>query len=191
MAIKVNCPHCDQAYTLVDEQAGKKVRCKTCTTVFEVPAPGEGRQEAGASDAPRRGRPDEHDDRDEEDRPRRRGRGRRAGIPVWVWPVIGGVVLFVLTLVGGIVFLVATGTLGTKVTQENFNKLQMGMTETQVKAILGTPTEVTDLGGFFGNNPLFAGAGLRQLVWKHGQNQISVTFSGDRVTSLSGSFVTK
>jgi predicted Zn finger-like uncharacterized protein len=37
MAIQTQCPHCDQAYSLVDEQGGKRIRCKVCATVFVVP----------------------------------------------------------------------------------------------------------------------------------------------------------
>jgi predicted Zn finger-like uncharacterized protein len=182
MSIKINCPHCDQAYSLVDEQAGKKIRCKTCTTVFEAPA---------TSDAPRRGRRDDFDDRDEEDRPRRRGRGRRAGVPVWVWLLIGGGILLLLVLVGVVVVLFATGAIGNKITEENFAKLKAGMSEVEVKAILGPPTEVNDV-GIKAANPLFPGGlGVRVLTWKHGQNQVIVGFLNDKATQITGSFVHK
>jgi predicted Zn finger-like uncharacterized protein len=184
MAIKTNCPHCDQAYTLVDEQAGKKIRCKACTTVFEVPAADERRL-----DAPRRGRPDDFDDRDEEYRPRRRG--RRAGVPVWVWLLIGGGVLLVLMIVGVVVVLFATGTLGNKITEENFAKLKAGMSEAEVKAILGPPTEVNDI-GIKAANPFFPGGlGVRVLTWRHGQNQVIVGFLNDQATQITGSFTRK
>ena len=39
MPISMNCPQCDEAYTLADRQAGKKVRCKTCEHVFVVEEP--------------------------------------------------------------------------------------------------------------------------------------------------------
>ena len=38
MAVRVNCPQCDQSYTLRDELIGKTVRCKTCGEVFPVTA---------------------------------------------------------------------------------------------------------------------------------------------------------
>ena len=38
MAIATRCPHCDTAYTLKDELAGKRVTCKTCRKVFPVVA---------------------------------------------------------------------------------------------------------------------------------------------------------
>src|SRR5262245_25684387 len=36
MAIDTSCPHCRTAYTLPDEQRGKKVRCKHCEETFSV-----------------------------------------------------------------------------------------------------------------------------------------------------------
>jgi predicted Zn finger-like uncharacterized protein len=194
MAIKTNCPHCDEAYTIADEQAGKKVRCKTCTTVFEVPVADEGRQETLSTDAPpRTARRDEDENCD--DRPRR-SRRSQSGTPVWVWFAIGGGVLLVLLLVGGVIVLFTTGVLGNKVTYENFQKLKWGMSEAEVKAILGPPTEVSDLQTFFGNNPLQLpgqqpfplGGNLRVLVWKHRENYISVMFTDGKATNIAGTF---
>jgi MoxR-like ATPase len=48
--IKVTCK-CGKAYKLSDEQAGKKVRCKKCKEVLEVPAPGAA-EEAAPEAAP-------------------------------------------------------------------------------------------------------------------------------------------
>jgi predicted Zn finger-like uncharacterized protein len=39
MAIKTVCPECQTVYQLADQQAGKKVRCKNCETVFTAEAP--------------------------------------------------------------------------------------------------------------------------------------------------------
>jgi predicted Zn finger-like uncharacterized protein len=44
MPINVNCPACRAAYLLADTQAGKKVRCKHCQTVFIVAVQGPARQ---------------------------------------------------------------------------------------------------------------------------------------------------
>jgi predicted Zn finger-like uncharacterized protein len=38
MAIPIQCPHCQRAYKLKDELAGKRVTCTTCHKVFPVPA---------------------------------------------------------------------------------------------------------------------------------------------------------
>ncbi len=55
MAIKTVCPECQTVYQLADQQAGKKVRCKSCQAIFTVEAPtrqtavrGEGSPSAGA-----------------------------------------------------------------------------------------------------------------------------------------------
>jgi predicted Zn finger-like uncharacterized protein len=175
MAIRTNCPHCDQAYTLVDEQAGKKIRCKACTTVFVAPPPEDERE-----GAPRRGaRRDDYDDYDDYDRPRRRSRSRQGGVPVWVWLAGGGLLL--LLVVGVVVALLATGTFNNKVTQENFLRLQMGMREAEVRSILGSPSQASDLG----RNP---SGSVRMLVWKRGNNIVSVTFTDDRATNIHGTF---
>jgi predicted Zn finger-like uncharacterized protein len=149
MAIAMNCPHCDRTYTLEDHLAGAKVRCKACSTVFEVPAPGERRRDV-ASDAPRRpSRRDDYDDRDdygEERRPRRKGRKR--GVPVWVWLVSVGGGLLVVGLVVLVVVLVGKGPSASgpgfgglsgtsKVTKENADKLLAGMSVAEAEELLG------------------------------------------------------
>src|SRR5262245_14677025 len=40
MAITVRCPQCETSYSLVDRAAGKKVRCKQCQAMIEVPTAG-------------------------------------------------------------------------------------------------------------------------------------------------------
>ncbi len=37
MPIKMNCPACGKPYTLADNQAGKRVRCRNCAETFPVP----------------------------------------------------------------------------------------------------------------------------------------------------------
>lgn len=39
MAIAVHCPHCQTAYRLAEDQAGKRVRCRGCRQTFDVPGP--------------------------------------------------------------------------------------------------------------------------------------------------------
>jgi predicted Zn finger-like uncharacterized protein len=171
MAITMNCPHCERAYTLADNLAGKKVRCKGCTTVFEVPASGKRREEeAVASDAPRRSaRRDDYDDRDEyEDRPRRKGRKR--GVPVWVWLVSGGGLLLLVGIVVVVVVLVGgKGTPGdnspsiplfgksNRLTRENIEQVQRSNTEAEAVGILGSPNFTEH--GRFGREP------AKALVW--------------------------
>jgi hypothetical protein len=61
-----------------------------------------------------------------------------------------------------------------KVTRENFDKVKDGMTEPQVTAILGPPTDVS--------NPAMK-------VWKSGNNTISVGFKDGKVESKVSMFV--
>ena len=108
MPISMNCPQCDEPYTLADRQLGKKVRCKTCEHVFTVEEPkgkrGGGIKAGGPgprlSDAPRpkRGRDadDDDDDRDE-DRPRRR---EREGSSKGKWILLTALILLGLGGVG-------------------------------------------------------------------------------------------
>lgn len=40
MSISVSCPHCRRPYRLKDRFAGKRVKCRDCTRLFDVPALG-------------------------------------------------------------------------------------------------------------------------------------------------------
>lgn len=112
MPIRTTCPNCRAAYTLADDLAGKKVRCKNCDEVIAVrgAAPAreaEQRIQKGSGQAttsrvrseeepvrPRRGTRDD----DRELRPRKKGRSS-AGMMIGL-----GVGVFALVLVcGGIV----------------------------------------------------------------------------------------
>ena len=62
---------------------------------------------------------------------------------------------------------------GSKITQENFDKVQAGMSQDEVKAILGEPTEST--GTSVG--PISGGA----WVWKKNGTTITVQFVGGKV----------
>jgi hypothetical protein len=77
-----------------------------------------------------------------------------------------------------------------KPTMENFAKIKPGMTEAEVKALLGEPTQVSDskqlapllplIGKEAGDDPK-----MRILVWKPGRGQIFVGFMGDKLTLSS------
>ncbi|GAC1627451.1 MAG: hypothetical protein NVS9B10_16450 [Nevskia sp.] len=68
-----------------------------------------------------------------------------------------------------------------RVTPENYEKLQPGMTKAQVHAILGKPDLVTgdDIGGVLS---------LTKEVWKASKQSITVTFGNDALAlkSLDG-----
>lgn len=63
---------------------------------------------------------------------------------------------------------------GSKLTQENFDKIQNGMSMAQVKAILGEPTEAKSVGV----GP-FSGV---SATWKDKNTLINIQFVNDKVT---------
>jgi predicted Zn finger-like uncharacterized protein len=204
MPISVQCPGCKHGYTLADSQAGKHVRCKSCAITFQVPAVEDVADvlPVEADYQPRRRPPPLLDDRDdEEERRGPRPYAASSGVPVWVWPVVGGGVLLVIIVV--VVLVMTLGGGGNKVTPENYNRLHAGMTEAEVRSILGPPTEVVDAKQVFEQHPLFKQApGFKDnpfvgnfqnmmpkvCTWRHGQNVITVQFLNDRVTTLGSSF---
>ncbi len=64
-----------------------------------------------------------------------------------------------------------------KVTKENYTKVESGMTVQQVKDILGNPDE-TKSGGV---SVLGVGADTTTMTWKSGDKSITVTFVNDKV----------
>ena len=65
---------------------------------------------------------------------------------------------------------------GSKVSKDNYQKIKSGMSEKEVSDILGSPTETKD-----------AGAG-KTLIWKSGDDTISVTFMNDKVAVKISSY---
>jgi predicted Zn finger-like uncharacterized protein len=144
-----------------------------------------GRVEEEEEERPRRRR--ERYDRDE--RPRRR-RGR--AVPLWVWLLIGGAGAAV---VGGIIVVFIVLSVTNPVTMANYQKLQVGMTEDEVIAIMGKPhgdTEkdlkaMANIAGVDLKNAL----GVKQLVWKRGDDMIHVSLMGGKVMMKGGRIGTK
>jgi hypothetical protein len=69
---------------------------------------------------------------------------------------------------------------GSKVTSENFAKIKPKMTESEVKDILGSPTETKEE-----NTP----SGKTQLsIWKSGNNVVTIGFIEGKVVSMDGKF---
>jgi hypothetical protein len=117
-----------------------------------------------------------------------------------VWLLLGGGLLFGMLLVGGVVVtLFATGVIGgPKLTVENVQRIKGGMTEAEVKAILGRPTEAVDGGppGFAAGAQEFSKnvggvdvkfqfgpttPGLRTLTWRKGKEFITIVFRDGKV----------
>jgi predicted Zn finger-like uncharacterized protein len=185
MAIKTSCPHCSQSYSLADSQLGKNVRCKSCTEPFVVRA-----------EAARKAPPRSRADADDRLQPRE-VRRKKGGLPAWVW-IVGGIGVAVLLLGcaggGGLIIWLASASLTNKVTEENYNKIKTGMSEAEVKAILGEPSQVEDLdkaASSLGINVRMPSSGLRVLVWRNGNNHITLTFRNDKVVTMMSQFTTK
>lgn len=66
---------------------------------------------------------------------------------------------------------------GSKLSQENFNKLSNGMPYADVVKILGEPAS-TQGGGALGFSATTA-------VWKDGKNQVTIVFINEKVTTKS------
>ena len=62
---------------------------------------------------------------------------------------------------------------GSKVTQENFNKIQVGMSQSETYAILGQPSDATSVGIGEHSGTL--------ATWQAGENEVTITFINDKV----------
>jgi hypothetical protein len=82
-------------------------------------------------------------------------------------------VLFSLLLVG----------CGSKISQSNFEKVQNDMTQEQVVAILGKPTESSSGG--------FAGVSGGSMSWKDKNGEISVQLLNGKVIGKQSNFTSK
>jgi hypothetical protein len=136
-------------------------------------------------DRPRKREKIRDDERDEEeDRPRKK-KVRKPAIPMWLWLTAGGAGLLLLCGCCGVPsLLLGTGAVnlpgsgsstasgsgffglsfGNTVTMDNYKKIQRGMPEAQVVAILGPPTQ---------HQAIF---GLKVDIWQNGADQITVFF---------------
>jgi len=76
--------------------------------------------------------------------------------------------------------LLMTGCLGSKINEENYKKVQEGMTMEQVKAILGEPTDAKTDGI---SVPMVGSASGTQATWKTSDGKITIelTFLNDKV----------
>jgi hypothetical protein len=140
--------------------------------VTETPIPTGRRLDDDDRPSRRRGRGRDDDEEDRDGRGPRRGRGgKKGGVPVWVWLALGGGGLVVLLLcgVGGIM---AVMMFGNRVTMANYDRIKTGMTETEVKAIMGEPTKTSTM--FF-----------KILIWENGNDVIEVVFDNNDKVSIT------
>lgn len=80
-----------------------------------------------------------------------------------------------LVRVGAMILLCAASPLGcgSKITQENFDKIQSGMTQAEVTALLGDPTESSSVA--------FGPVGGTTSTWKANGRTITIQFVNGRV----------
>jgi hypothetical protein len=81
--------------------------------------------------------------------------------------------LGVVALAVCLIFLAACG--GAKINQENFDKVKVGMTQAEVKAILGEATEASslDVAGFSGTT----------ATWRYDDTTIKIRFVNGKVVA--------
>jgi hypothetical protein len=186
MSATITCPSCHVTLKPKNPPVeGQSVRCPRCREVFAVPSATNASQPAE----------DEILDAEgvEENAEGRRTRNRsRGGMPLWGWLAIGGGGLFLLCGCCGVPgILLATGTFhwpwstassgsassgsasptvvtGPRVTLANGDKLKKGMTETQVRAIMGEPTFTNRIGN------------IKVAAWQERLNVITVSFQNDQ-----------
>jgi chemotaxis signal transduction protein len=86
-----------------------------------------------------------------------------------------------VAVIAMVAFLLA-GVVGcNRVTRENYNKVQAGMTVQQVKDILGNPDETKSAGA----SVLGISADKTTMIWKSGDKSITVTFVNEQVLTTS------
>ncbi len=77
------------------------------------------------------------------------------------------------------IILTVAGCGGSAVTQSNYDKIQTGMSLSEVEAILGKGKEQASSGGSFGGITMNA----KGMVWQDGNKIITVMFMNDEVQS--------
>jgi hypothetical protein len=65
---------------------------------------------------------------------------------------------------------------GSKVSEDNYKKIKAGMTEAEVQAVLGNPTETAEA------------KGTKTQTWKHGDDTITVSYADGKVLAALSSF---
>lgn len=80
-----------------------------------------------------------------------------------------------LVMVAALLGLGLTGCARSKITKENFDKIKLGMTQAEVQAILGPPTEAAGI-----EIPLFEGT---MSKWTQGDTVITVQFINGKVVA--------
>jgi hypothetical protein len=88
------------------------------------------------------------------------------------YPNFGNLRVFLVIIIG-LTIVCLVGCTGAKISKDNFDKIKLGMTQEEVQAILGPPTEASGL-----EIPVFSGA---MSKWIQGDTVISVQFVNGKV----------
>jgi phage FluMu protein Com len=197
MPATVTCPNCNVTLKpKTPAPAGTRIKCPKCQTVFAVPgdeatpaaaAPKPGPTSGVARPAAPKPAPPEEEEEvaesaDGADDAAEEGeapvKAKKKGVPLWVWLVSGGAILLLgccgVCGIGGYMAYNTVASAGSgSVTLLNYAKIQKGMSEAQVKTILGEPAVRVDV------------FGKKTATWKDGNNTITVIFTGDQATDRS------
>jgi outer membrane protein assembly factor BamE (lipoprotein component of BamABCDE complex) len=83
--------------------------------------------------------------------------------------------VFCLTLLVGLVIAGLAGCAGSKINQDNFDQIKLGMSQAEVQRILGPPTESSGL-----EVPMFSGT---MSKWVQGNVVITIQFVNGKVVA--------
>ncbi|MEZ6195852.1 MAG: outer membrane protein assembly factor BamE [Planctomycetota bacterium] len=75
---------------------------------------------------------------------------------------------------------------GGRVTQENLDRIQVGMSVSEVEDILGSPDDVSTGAQNVNFGPAVPTGPFKTMVWRKGDAEITVVFGGGRVNHASG-----
>lgn len=110
-------------------------------------------------------------------------------MPTWAWFAIGGGALLLLCCCGGIPigYVAVTMLGGAAVNQTNYDKIKMGMSEKDATDKMGVPPTQTqsadDLAKQMGVKMPKEAGNIKALVWKNGDDFITVTIVKDKVVA--------
>jgi predicted Zn finger-like uncharacterized protein len=134
MSLSVTCPSCGSTLRVKDELRGRNIRCAKCSTVIKVEDKPPGREERIA---PQPSRPSATPRRRDEQPPVTLP-ARKSNLPLIIGLVVGlGALLGLCCCGGGVaVYFIARPETNPRLTSENVSKVKLGMTLTEVEAIV-------------------------------------------------------
>jgi hypothetical protein len=177
MSFNAVCPKCSMVHVLPDDRDGRETRCMRCATPFiSDHDPAVQRMERPSVTR-----------RAESTRRSRRALRRllkRAAAAVLLSALLGA----------GAYAAYRSGLFEPRVSRQTFTKLSVGMTEAEVRKLLGPPTRVDDsqLDSILRTSQLEESkarqVAVRKLFWEDGDRQIWVDIRGGAVEKIGGQF---